>query len=82
MDLTESICGDAGMAGQDMCLFETRTAFDCILRRKVQSQGDLTDNVGACSHHITNMKMALGEAHHDMLNGHIERLHLSRVSFV
>jgi hypothetical protein len=82
MDLSERICGDAGMGGQDMCLFETRTAFDCLLRRKVQQQGDLTDNVGLCSQHINNMKMALGETNHSMLNGHIERLNLSRVSFV
>ena len=34
-DLTSTICQAAGMEGQDKCLFETRTAFDCLLRNKV-----------------------------------------------
>ena len=45
----------------DRCLFEARTAFDCVLRNKVQQYGANMDNIGACKHQIDNMKSALGE---------------------
>jgi hypothetical protein len=45
-----------------MCRFEARTAFDCLLRNKVRKMGNMTDNEGACKHHIANMKAALGNS--------------------
>jgi hypothetical protein len=54
--LTGKICNEIGMGDSDICLFETRVAFDCILRNKVQKFGSVTDNVGLCSIHINNMK--------------------------
>ena len=65
-----------------MCLFETRTAFDCLLRNKVRKYGDIMDNVGACSHHINNMKSALGDEHSGVLDSEIEKLNFMRQSFV
>ena len=53
-----------------MCLFETRTAFDCLLRHKVQKFGDISDNIGACKHHIANMKSAVG--HITVLDKHLD----------
>lgn len=58
--LTEKICTESNMQGNDTCLFETRTAFDCVLRQKVQKFGDIMDNQGACKNHIANLKKALG----------------------
>ena len=54
--LTTSLCKDLGQEGSDNCLFETRTAFDCLLRHRVRKGGDLEDNIGACRHHVDNMK--------------------------
>ena len=62
-ELTSDICNQVGQNRSDLCLFETRTAFDCLLRNKVRKFGDIMDNVGACSHHISNMKTALGDEH-------------------
>ncbi len=45
-----------GLGHNDVCLFETRVAFDCVLRKKVQKMGALTDNIGQCSNHINTMK--------------------------
>ena len=42
--LADKICREVGQADQDRCLFETRTAFDCVLRSKVQKFGDSMDN--------------------------------------
>ena len=53
---TADLCAELGQEGQDNCLFETRTAFDCLLRHKVRKQGDITDNYGACKYHIDQMK--------------------------
>ena len=80
--LSEQVCGEVGQAGSDRCLFETRTAFDCLLRHKVQKNGELTDNLGACKFHITNMKEALGSQYSGLLDAHLERLNYSRQSFV
>ena len=66
----------------DKCLFETRTAFDCVLRMRVRKYGDMTDNLGACKHHISNMKNALGEEHSTLLDNHLEKLNYARKSFV
>lgn len=55
--LTSKICGELGLPSSDVCLFETRTAFDCLLRQKVQKMGAITDNLGHCKHHISNMKV-------------------------
>ena len=33
--LTSSLCGQIGLASNEVCLFETRVAFDCMLRHKV-----------------------------------------------
>ena len=41
--LTAKICNDVGQAN-DRCLFETRTAFDCLARNKVRKYGDIMDN--------------------------------------
>jgi len=57
-------------------MFETRTAFDCLLRHRVRKYGDVTDNLGACKHHIGNMKEALG--HSEILDRHIDALNRSR----
>jgi hypothetical protein len=77
---TEKVCTDIGQSGSDTCLFETRTAFDCLLRNKVRKFGDITDNVGACKHHIANMKQALG--HGSTLDKLVDELHHMRQSFV
>ena len=51
--LTDQLCVDLGQGGDDTCLFETRTAFDCLLRNKVRKGGDVEDNYGRCQYHIT-----------------------------
>ena len=78
--LTASVCQEVGMAEQDVCLFEARTAFDCLLRRKVSKLGDITDNEGACKHHIANMKAALG--HPEYLDKKLRELNYMPRSFV
>ncbi len=78
--LADKICNEVAQGGQERCLFETRTAFDCLLRQKVRKFGDLTDNVSACKHHISNMKQAVG--HEAILNKHIDEIQYMRQSFV
>lgn len=78
--LTHKLCAQVGQPNSDRCLFEARTAFDCLLRQKVQKFGDITDNVGACKHHIASMKESLG--HPQLLERHIEELTHLRHSFV
>ncbi len=39
--LTQGLCSDIGLQGNDTCLFETRTAFDCVLRAKARKFGDI-----------------------------------------
>ena len=53
---THKICNEIGLETSDNCLFETRTAFDCVLRARVGKFGSVTDNLGKCTHHINNMK--------------------------
>ena len=55
-DLTSGLCKELGQESSDNCLFETRTAFDCLLRHKVRKGGDLEDNYGQCKFHIDSMK--------------------------
>ena len=59
---TQKVCTELGLAGSDVCLFETRTAFDCVLRHKVDKFGSVTDNLGLCSIHINNMKDNISKA--------------------
>ena len=69
-------------------MFETRTAFDCLLRHKVTKFGDITDNIGACSYHINNMKVNIGKAspsrddYGKVLDFYLEELNYMRKSFV
>ena len=49
---TASLCKEIGQEGQEPCLFETRTAFDCVLRNKVRKGGNNENNVGKCSYHV------------------------------
>ena len=76
------------MEGNDTCLFETRTAFDCVLRRKVTKMGDITDNLGHCQYHIRNMKDNVGQlsgVHGDFgkkLDQYLDEVNFSRKSFV
>ena len=80
--LTETICDSIGQGGSDRCLFETRTAFDCVLRNKVRKYGDISDVQGACKNHISNMKSALGDASTSVLDKHLEEVTYMRKSFV
>ena len=76
------MCDDVGQGGEDKCLFEVRTAFDCLYRHKVRKGGDFNDNRGACRHHISNMKEALGEGHADYLDDKISSIVYARHSLV
>lgn len=78
--LTGKICAEVGQSGEDRCLFEARTAFDCVLRHKVRKFGDISDNEGACAHHIQSMKAALG--HPAILDRRIHELNSMPKSFV
>ena len=39
--LTATVCREVGQADSDLCRFEARTAFDCLLRNKVRKYGDI-----------------------------------------
>lgn len=86
--LTENLCSDIGLGSSDVCLFETRVAFDCLLRKKVTKFGDLTDNLGACSNHIDNMKQNIGKesgvksGFSRVLEDKLDELNYMRKSFV
>ncbi len=86
--LTGKLCGEIGLGGNDVCLFETRVAFDCLLRHKVQKFGTITDNIGACSEHINTMKANIETENPvrsdfaQLLDGHLEDLHYMQKSFV
>lgn len=87
-ELTGKICGEIGLGESDVCLFETRLAFDCLLRHKVQKMGSITDNVGACFTHINTMKANIekeGPVRSDfakLLDGYLDELNYSTRSFV
>ena len=61
-ELTQQVCSviEGSDSTSDRCLFETRTAFDCVLRHKARQYGAQTDNIGACKTQIANAKSALG----------------------
>jgi len=69
-------------------MFETRTAFDCVLRSKVSKFGDIMDNLGKCSHHIDNMKTNIssqGDLKVDavkVLDRYLDEVNYMRKSFV
>ena len=86
--LTGKICNEIGLGESDVCLFETRVAFDCVLRNKVQKMGSITDNLGLCSNHINTMKKNIeqsGSAHGDfsaVLDNYLDQVNYSTRSFV
>ena len=47
-DYTQGLCKSLNLDGNDVCLFESRLAFDCILRKKVSKMGLFDDNIGKC----------------------------------
>ena len=79
--LTAKICNEVGKNGDDRCDFEARTAFDCLLRHRVTKFGDITDNIGMCKHHISNMKEYL-PGHEATLDKHLTELNYMSKSFV
>ena len=86
--LTGKVCNEIGLGQSDVCLFETRVAFDCVLRNKVQKMGSVTDNIGLCSIHINNMKKNIeqtGSAQGDFsskLDNYLDKINYSTKSFV
>ena len=83
-ELTQSVCSsiEGKPQASDRCLFEARTAFDCVLRNKVRQYGDEMDNVSACKHHIANMKSAMGQSSAAIIDSQVEKIHYARKSFV
>ena len=83
-ELTQSVCAkiEGTSETSDRCLFEARTAFDCVLRNKVRQFGANMDNIGACKSHIDNMKEALGASSASIIDAQCEQLHYARRSFV
>eukprot|EP00347_Sterkiella_histriomuscorum_P016126 403354388 len=85
---TKKICDEFGLGGNDVCMFETRTAFDCVLRHKVQKMGAITDNLGACIQHINNMKENVGKSYKGQadisqaLDNYLNEVNYMRKSFV
>ena len=83
-ELTTSLCAELGHEGSDVCHFETRTAFDCVLRARVRKGANEMDNVGSCKHHIDNMKAAVSRSDYAtrMLDTKLNYLNEMRQSFV
>uniref|UniRef100_A0A7S3IJD9 Uncharacterized protein n=1 Tax=Strombidium inclinatum TaxID=197538 RepID=A0A7S3IJD9_9SPIT len=83
-DFTASLCKEIGQEGQDNCLFETRTAFDCVLRGRVTKGGDIADNIGHCKHHIANMKshVSRSDFHNRLLDSKLDEVESMSKSFV
>ena len=71
-----------------VCMFEVRTALDCVLRNKVRKYGDISDNLGACKNHISNMKTNLAAEYgvnkgfEKTLDDKMDELNYARKSFV
>ena len=61
-ELTVDICKELGHEKSDNCLFETRTAFDCVLRARVRKGANELDNVGSCKHHIEYLKATMSRS--------------------
>ena len=76
------MCAKIEGTPSDRCLFEARTAFDCVLRNKVRQFGSNMDNIGACRVQIDNMKSALGASSSSIIDSECEKLHFARKSFV
>ena len=83
-DLTTSICAELGHGNTDTCLFETRTAFDCLLRNRVRKGGDIEDNIGSCKFHIDKMKSTVSgnTTQSKLLDDKLSQLNDMRKSFV
>ena len=82
-ELTTSVCAKIeGDEVSERCLFEARTAFDCVLRNKVRQYSSNLDNVGPCKPHIDNMKAAMGASAASIIDAQCESLHYARKSFV
>lgn len=78
-ELTQGVCSTIeGAEVSDRCLFEARTAFDCVLRNKVSQYSANMDNVGPCKPHIDNMKAALGASAASIIDAQCESLHYAR----
>ena len=82
--LTQNVCStiEGSSEVSDRCLFEARTAFDCVLRHKVRQYSANMDNIGPCKQHIDNMKEALGASSASIIDAQCEQLHYARRSFV
>ena len=86
--LTSTLCNEIGLGSSDVCLFETRVAFDCVLRQKVQKFGAVNDNLGTCSNHINVMKAHIEKAgpsradFASVLDHKLDELNYMRKSFV
>ena len=52
-----------GEATSHRCMFEVRTAFDCVVRSKTRKMGTMMDNMGACQHHIDNMNRGIASTY-------------------
>ena len=83
-ELTSSLCTELGQAGQDTCLFETRTAFDCLLRHRVRKGHDLEDNIGQCKYHVEQMRANVSRSDFAtrLLDDKLKTLNDMRQSFV
>ena len=87
-NFTKKVCSEIGLETSDTCLFETRVAFDCVLRSRVGKFGSVTDNLGSCSHHINNMKKNIGSEnpirndYGTLLDNYLDEVNYMRKSFV
>lgn len=81
---TSELCTDIGQKDSDTCLFETRTAFDCLLRHRVRKGGDIENNIGSCKYHIENMKSNVSRSDFTgrLLDDKLQQLNDMRQSFV
>mmetsp|Transcript_32273 Transcript_32273/g.40021 ORF Transcript_32273/g.40021 Transcript_32273/m.40021 type:complete len:110 (-) Transcript_32273:1567-1896(-) len=79
-ELTQNICSTIEGTSEvsDRCLFEARTAFDCVLRNKVRQFSSQMDNVGPCKPHLDNMKTALGASSASIIDAQCDKLHYAR----
>jgi hypothetical protein len=58
---TQGVCSQIGLHGaNDVCLFESRLAADCVIRGRTRKFGDIEDNVGQCAHHVASFKRNVG----------------------
>eukprot|EP00351_Strombidinopsis_sp_SopsisLIS2011_P000496 CAMPEP_0116874238 /NCGR_PEP_ID=MMETSP0463-20121206/5675_1 /TAXON_ID=181622 /ORGANISM="Strombidinopsis sp, Strain SopsisLIS2011" /LENGTH=118 /DNA_ID=CAMNT_0004517633 /DNA_START=2037 /DNA_END=2393 /DNA_ORIENTATION=+ len=88
-EVSSNMCQQVGLGhSNNVCMFEVRTALDCVMRNKVRKFGDIADNLGACKHHISNMKQNLSKEagvnkdFEKSLDSSFSDLHYARKSFV